>query len=134
MIRFILKRIGGHGRRPASRSRSLVFVIFNVIPGGDPALRLAGRRPTQENIIQIRKKWGFDRPYWVQYVDMLDHLFIKRDMISYQDQTQVLPTIERGIPRTLSLARRRGADLDGLRRRDRRDLGRCSRAGSPTAR
>ncbi|MEO9174466.1 MAG: ABC transporter permease, partial [Gaiellales bacterium] len=51
-----------------------------------------------------RKKWGFNRPYWVQYGDMLDHLFIKRDMISYQDQTEVLPTIERGIPRTLSLA------------------------------
>ena len=75
-----------------------------MIPGGDPALRMAGRRPTQENIIQIRKKWGFDRPYWVQYGDMLDHLFIKRDMISYQDQTPVLPTIQRGIPRTLSLA------------------------------
>jgi peptide/nickel transport system permease protein len=82
----------------------LVFVIFNVIPGGDPALRLAGRHPTQENIRQIRKDWGFDRPLYVQYGDMMERLFIKRDLISYQDQTPVLPTIERGIPRTLSLA------------------------------
>ena len=82
----------------------LVFLIFNVIPGGDPALRLAGRQPTQENIRQIRKDWGFDRPFWVQYGDMIDHLFVKRDLICYQDQTPVLPTIERGIPRTLSLA------------------------------
>jgi peptide/nickel transport system permease protein len=81
-----------------------VFVIFNVIPGGDPALRLAGRHPTQENIEQIRKDWGFDQPLYVQYGDMMDRLFIKRDLISYQDQTPVLPTIERGIPRTLSLA------------------------------
>jgi peptide/nickel transport system permease protein len=81
-----------------------VFVIFNVIPGGDPALRLAGRHPTQQNIRQIRKDWGFDRPLWVQYGDMMDRLFVKRDLISYQDQTPVLPTIERGIPRTLSLA------------------------------
>ena len=35
---------------------------------------------------------------------MLDHLVIKRDVISYQDQTPVIPTIQRGIPRTLSLA------------------------------
>jgi peptide/nickel transport system permease protein len=81
-----------------------VFVIFNVIPGGDPALRLAGRHPTQENIRQIRKDWGFDRPLYVQYGDMMERLFIKRDLISYQDQTAVIPTIERGIPRTLSLA------------------------------
>jgi peptide/nickel transport system permease protein len=103
LTRFALKRIAGMAGVLVAVS-ILVFVIFNVIPGGDPALRLAGRHPTQENIIQIRKTWGFDRPLWVQYGDMLDHLFVKRDMISYQDQTPVLPTIERGIPRTLSLA------------------------------
>lgn len=82
----------------------MVFVIFNVIPGGDPALRLAGRHPTQQNIRQIRHDWGFDKPLVVQYGDMMQRLFIRRDLISYQDQTPVLPTIERGIPRTLSLA------------------------------
>jgi peptide/nickel transport system permease protein len=82
----------------------MVFFIFNVIPGGDPALRLAGRHPTQQNIREIRKAWGFDKPLYVQYGDMMERLFIKRDLISYQDQTPVMPTIERGIPRTLSLA------------------------------
>jgi peptide/nickel transport system permease protein len=82
----------------------LVFLIFNVIPGGDPALRLAGRHPTQENIRQIRQDWGFNRPLYVQYADMMERLLIKRDLISYQDQTPVIPSIERGIPRTVSLA------------------------------
>jgi peptide/nickel transport system permease protein len=82
----------------------IVFLIFNVIPGGDPALRLAGRHPTPENIAAIRHDWGFNRPLWVQYADMMNRLFIKHDLISYQDQTKVLPTIGRGIPRTLSLA------------------------------
>jgi peptide/nickel transport system permease protein len=103
LTRFLIKRLAGMIGVLFAVS-VLVFLIFNVIPGGDPALRLAGRRPTQENIVQIRQKWGFDRPYWVQYGDMLDQLFVKRDMISYQDQTPVLPTIQRGIPRTLSLA------------------------------
>jgi peptide/nickel transport system permease protein len=82
----------------------LVFLIFNVIPGGDPALRLAGRHPTQDNIRQIRQDWGFNKPLYVQYVDMMERLLIKRDLISYQDQTPVIPSIERGIPRTVSLA------------------------------
>ena len=82
----------------------LVFVIFNVIPGGDPALRLAGRRPTADNIQQIRKTWGFDKPLPVQYVQMMKKLFTGNNFISYQNQTPVLPTIARGIPRTLSVA------------------------------
>lgn len=87
----------------------MVFLIFNVIPGGDPALRLAGRHPTQENIIQIRKQWGFDKPLYDQYAAMMDKLFIERNLISYQNQVQVIPTIEAGIPRTLSLALGAGA-------------------------
>ncbi|HEY6399148.1 MAG TPA: ABC transporter permease, partial [Solirubrobacteraceae bacterium] len=75
-----------------------------VIPGGDPALRLAGRHPTPALIASIRHDWGFDKPVWVQYGDMMDRLFIKHDLISYQDQTSVLPTIGRAIPVTLSLA------------------------------
>lgn len=82
----------------------LVFLIFNVIPGGNPALRMAGRHPTQQNIQQINQDWGFNQPLYVQYVKMMDRLFIKRDLISYQDQTKVVPTIIQGAPRTLSLA------------------------------
>src|SRR5205807_6520040 len=55
----------------------MVFVIFNVIPGGDPAVRMAGRNPTPENIASIRRDWGFNKPLWVQYGDMMDRLFIK---------------------------------------------------------
>lgn len=82
----------------------LVFVIFNVIPGGDPAVRMAGRHPSPEAIAQIRKDWGFDQPIWVQYGHMMNRLFIQHDLISYQDQTAVLPTIWRGMPKTLSLS------------------------------
>ena len=81
-----------------------VFVIFTVIPGGDPALRLAGRHPTPQLIAAIRHDWGFDKPFWVQYADMMNRLLFGHDLKSYQDQTQVLPTIVRAIPKTLSLA------------------------------
>ncbi len=39
----------------------LTFLIFDVIPNGDPAVRMAGQRSTTEtNIEAIRQEWGFD--------------------------------------------------------------------------
>jgi ABC-type dipeptide/oligopeptide/nickel transport system permease component len=49
----------------------LVFVIFIKIPGGDPASRMAGKNPLPQNITNIRKQWGFDKPFYVQYVRMM---------------------------------------------------------------
>jgi peptide/nickel transport system permease protein len=103
MTRFLLRRLVGLVVVLFAIS-VLVFTIFNVIPGGDPALRLAGRRPTAENIQQIRKTWGFDKPVPVQYLHMMEKLFTGRNFISYQNQTPVLTTIEHGIPRTFSVA------------------------------
>lgn len=103
MIIFLAKRLVGLVAVLFAVS-VITFVIFNVIPGGDPALRMAGRHPTKQAIANINKDWGFDQPLYKQYLAMMDHIFIKRDLISYQDQTEVLPTIARGIPRTLSLA------------------------------
>ncbi len=49
----------------------VVFAIFILIPGGDPAQRIAGRTATQQNIENIRHAWGFDRPWYVQYAQMM---------------------------------------------------------------
>ncbi|HWL90137.1 MAG TPA: ABC transporter permease, partial [Actinomycetota bacterium] len=46
----------------------LVFVIFNVIPNGDPAVRMAGKVPTETQIEAIRQEWDFDEPLPQQYV------------------------------------------------------------------
>jgi peptide/nickel transport system permease protein len=81
----------------------LVFVIFNVLPGGDPAVRMAGKIPTQTNIEAIRKEWGFDEPFYVQYATMMEKIFTG-DMKSYFTEENVAAEIWRGIPRTLSLA------------------------------
>jgi len=82
----------------------ITFLIFNVIPGGNPALRMAGRHPTPQLIANISRDWGFDKPIWTQYLDMMNKLLISHNLISYQDQTAVLPAIGRGIPKTASLA------------------------------
>jgi peptide/nickel transport system permease protein len=43
----------------------LVFVLFNWI-GGDPAYLLAGKMSNPEQIENIRRQLGVDRPYYVQ--------------------------------------------------------------------
>ena len=81
----------------------LVFVIFNVIPGGDPAERMAGKIPTETNVEAIREEWGFDEPVYVQYVTMMKNLFTG-ELVSYGTREDVIDAIWRGLPRTLSLA------------------------------
>ena len=52
----------------------ITFAIFIVIPGGDPAVRMAGKNATDENIANIRETWGFDEPFYVQYAKMVEDL------------------------------------------------------------
>jgi peptide/nickel transport system permease protein len=81
----------------------LTFCIFIVIPGGDPATRMAGKNATDENIANIRHTWGFDQPFYVQYAKMMKKVFTG-DLISYTTQQDVIAEIKRGLPATLSLA------------------------------
>jgi len=81
----------------------LTFLIFNVIPNGDPAVRMAGKQPTERQIEAIRQEWGFDEPIYVQYVETMKKVFTG-DLVSYTTQLDVVDTIVQGIPRTFSLA------------------------------
>ena len=81
----------------------ITFSIFIVIPGGDPAVRMAGKNATDENIANIRETWGFDDPFYVQYATMMKKVFTG-DLVSYTTQLDVMDEIVQGIPRTLSLA------------------------------
>jgi peptide/nickel transport system permease protein len=82
---------------------ALVFAIFNVLPGGDPAVRMAGKIPTETQIEAIREEWGFDEPVYVQYVKTMEKL-LTGDLISYYTQLNVADEILKGAPRTFALA------------------------------
>ncbi len=81
----------------------LTFLIFNVIPNDDPAVRMAGKQPTESQIESIREEWGFEEPLYEQYYITMKKLFTG-DMVSYFTQLDVVNEIWKGIPRTLSLA------------------------------
>jgi peptide/nickel transport system permease protein len=79
------------------------FLIFNVIPNGDPAQRMAGRTPTEAEIQRIREEWGFDESLPVQYVTTMKKVFTG-DLVSYFTRLDVGEEIWKGLPRTFALA------------------------------
>ena len=81
----------------------LTFAIFNVIPGGDPAVRLAGRNATKEQKDLIRKDFGFDKSKPEQYVTLMGKIF-DGSLISYTTRLNVWDEIKKGLPRTFCLA------------------------------
>jgi len=102
MARFVVRRLGSMVLVLFAVS-VLVFLIFNVVPNGDPAVRMAGKVPTETQIEAIREEWGFDEPLYVQYATMMKKLFTG-DMVSYFTQLNVTEEIWKGAPRTFALA------------------------------
>lgn len=81
----------------------LTFLIFQAIPNGDPAARLAGPHPDPNTVRSIRKAWGFDKPVYVQYFKTMEKV-ISGDVVSYSQEVNVEDEIRRDLPATLSLA------------------------------
>jgi peptide/nickel transport system permease protein len=102
MARFIVRRLFSMVLVMFAVS-ILVFLIFNVLPNGDPAQRIAGKVPTETQVEAIREEWGFNDPVWQQYLTTMEKLFTG-DMVSYFTQLSVTEEIWKGVPRTFSLA------------------------------
>ena len=82
----------------------IVFLIFFATPGADPAARIAGRNASPEVLEAVRHNFGFDQPLYVQYVRMMEKIFITGDLTSFVNRGwKVLPAVLDSIPVTLSL-------------------------------
>ncbi len=101
MGRFVIRRLAGMVVVLFAVS-VVVFVIFNVIPGSNPARRLAGRSPTPQLVASIEQEWGFDEPLPQQYVAMMKNVF-SGNVVSYATHEDVEARIVEGIPATFSL-------------------------------
>jgi hypothetical protein len=81
----------------------LTFVLFEAIPNGNPAFRLAGRNATQAEIHQIEVKYGFNKPIYVQYVKTMENIFTGQ-AVSYTQGYNVDSQLWQDLPVTLWLA------------------------------
>jgi peptide/nickel transport system permease protein len=87
----------------------ITFVIFSVLPAGDPALARAGRQPSAELVAAIREQLGLDDSKPVQFINYIGDIlpFVGGNGIyfgfSYQNNTDVLPEILERLPVTMFL-------------------------------
>src|SRR3954452_6771801 len=87
----------------------ITFVIFSVLPAGDPGVLRAGRQPSPQLIAAIREQFGLDKPKPVQFINYIGDIlpFLGHNGFyfgfSYQNNTQVLPEILHRLPNTIFL-------------------------------
>ena len=72
MLNYILKKIG-YGVLVVFGVVTLVFFLFNILPG-DPARMMLGQRADEQSVEMIHKDLGLDKPLSVQYLNYLNDL------------------------------------------------------------
>lgn len=80
----------------------VTFMIFFMIPTGDPAVRIAGKSPTPELIAAINKKYHFDESLPQQYFFTMKQI-VTGEIISFNTSQKIVPMIYRALPVTISL-------------------------------
>jgi peptide/nickel transport system permease protein len=101
MSRFIVRRLLSAITLIFAAS-VLVFAIFEVIPSYDPAVAIAGRTASPQDIQAVRKAFGFDEPVYDQYANTMDQIF-KGKLISYTSRLNVDDQFRQRFPVTISL-------------------------------
>jgi|TARA_R110002110_G_scaffold61285_13_gene172257 peptide/nickel transport system permease protein len=52
---------------------TVIFILFTILPG-DPARMMLGQNESAEQIAIVKKKYGFDKPLVIQYLQYLNDL------------------------------------------------------------
>jgi len=87
----------------------ITFILFSVLPAGDPAVARAGRQPSPELIESIRHQFGLDKPKPVQFINYIGDIlpFVGHNGVyfgfSYTNNAEVLPQILDRLPTTIFL-------------------------------
>ena len=82
----------------------VTFVIFRVLPAGNPAVLRAGRNPTQGQIKAIEHSLRLDRSLPTQFYDYVKNILLHFNFgYSYGSNESVLQLIKERLPATISL-------------------------------
>ncbi len=84
---------------------ALTFVLFNILPSGDPATLRAGRSASPQAIVHVRHDLGLDKPVFTQFIDYMKGIVLHFNLgYSYYSEAPVKSLIAGRLPATLSLA------------------------------
>jgi peptide/nickel transport system permease protein len=83
---------------------ALTFLLFNVLPGANPAQLRAGRNASPAIIHYISHELGLDKPIYTQFFDYMKNVLLHFNLgTSYYTGASVLSLITNRLPATLSL-------------------------------
>ncbi len=74
MLILLIKKIG-YALLTLFGVVTVIFFMFSVLPG-DPAQMMLGQNQSQEQIQQVKQKYGFDKPILTQYFYYLNDLSV----------------------------------------------------------
>lgn len=101
MFSFLVRRI--IGTIPLVFGVALiVFILFNVV-GGDPAIMMVGKHATAQQIADIRREYGLDKPLITQFFNYLREIITFDFGRSYATRQKISEMIWNGIGPSLSL-------------------------------
>jgi peptide/nickel transport system permease protein len=81
----------------------IIFVLFNLV-APDPAFTLLGKHSTPEQIAQLHHELGMDRPYIVQYFDIVKSAFTFDFGYSWSSKQNIWEMIKLGAIPSLSIS------------------------------
>lgn len=104
MIRYAIRRVLW-GVVLLLAVSALTFVLFDILPSGEPARLRAGRAATAKSIAHIRHELGLDKPLYTQFFDYMKGIVLHFDLgYSFYSHSSVRSLIANRLPATLSLA------------------------------
>ena len=101
MTRYIIRRLI-HALFIVWGVATLVFFLLQMIPG-DPAIQMLGEEYTAEAAADLNRKYGYDKPIYVQYFKWLGSMLqgdLGRSVASGETVTDAIKT---AFPKTLSI-------------------------------
>lgn len=101
MLSFLIRRVI-YGVLTIWAISVVTFMIFFLIPTGDPAVRIAGKSPTPELIAAINVKYHLKGPLPERYFYTMKEL-LTGQIKSFNIDAKVVPMIFHALPVTLSL-------------------------------
>ena len=72
---------------------TIVFFLFNILPG-DPAQMMLDQNENNEQLIILKKKYGFDKPIFVQYLYYINDLSVVSVHFKDPDNLSYLTTVK----------------------------------------
>lgn len=80
----------------------VIFFLFNVV-SPDPAMIMLGKHATAKQILEVRRELGLDRPWLVQYLDVVKSSFTFNFGRSWSTKQEIVEMIKNGAGPSLAI-------------------------------